>query len=133
MFVWWAGSLSTLTVRVHCDILRTRYAYSNLGRWRIWVAGKVWLRVWGVARRVAAMLWRAMSSDDVWREVHASRGDRPEPTLRRFSYLRARGIRCHLRSLASPSGRGVSIGMVSLRVHRDDVNRAYRLMTEIRD
>jgi len=97
------------------------------------VAGNVWLRVWGVVRGIAAMLWRAMSSDGVWREVHASRGDRSEPTLRRFSLLRARGVRCHLRSLASPSGRGVSTGMVSLRVHRDDLNKAYRLMTEIRD
>ena len=97
------------------------------------MAGKVWLIVWGVARGIAAMLWRAMSSESVWREVHASRGDRPESTLRRFSLLRARGIRCYLHSLASPSGRGISTGMVSLRVHRDDLNKAYRLMTEIRD
>ncbi len=91
------------------------------------------LRVWRVARRVAAILWRAMSSDDVWREVHASRGDRPESTLRRLSLLQTRGVRCYLHSLASPSGRGISTGMVSLRVHRDDLNKAYRLMTEIRD
>ena len=97
------------------------------------MAGKVWLRVWGVARAIAAMLWRAMSSDGVWREVHASRIDRSEPTLHRFSHLRAQGIRCYLRSLSSPSGRGVSTGMVSLRVHRDDLSKAYRLMTEIKD
>jgi len=56
------------------------------------VTGKVLLRVWGVARGIAAMPWRVMSRDGVWREVHASRGDRPEPTLRRFSLLRARGV-----------------------------------------
>ena len=97
------------------------------------MAGKAWLRVWGIARGVNAVLWRAMSSDGVWREVHASPGHRPEPTLRWFSLLRDRGIRCRLRGLAAPSGYGVSTGMVSLRVHRDDLNEAHRLMAEIRD
>ncbi len=86
-----------------------------------------------MVRGVAAILWRSMNSADVWREVHVSPDRRPEPTLRRLSYLRARDVRCYLHSLASPSGRGVSTGMVSLRVHRDDLNRAYLLLREIRD
>ena len=86
-----------------------------------------------MARGVAARLWRAMSSAGVWREVHVSPGLRPEPTLRRLSYLRAQGVRCYLHSLAAPSGYGVSTGMVSLRVHRDDLNRAYLLLREIRE
>ena len=97
------------------------------------MAGKVWLRVWGVVRGTAVLLWRAMSSDGVWREVHASPGNRPEPTLRWFSLLRDRGIRCRLRGLAAPSGYGVSTGMVSLRVHKDDVSKAYQLMREVND
>ena len=91
------------------------------------------LRVWAVARGVAAKLWRAMSSAEVWREVHVSPGLRPEPTLRRYSYLRAQGARCYLHSLASPSGYGVSTGMVSLRVHRDDLDKANLLLREMRE
>ncbi len=91
------------------------------------------LRVWGVARGVAAILWRAMSREDVWREVHVSPGHRPEPALRRLSYLRAQSVRCYLHSLAAPSGYGVSTGSVSLRVHRDDLNRANVLLREIRE
>ena len=105
-------------------------------------AGKAWLRVWGVARGVAAILWRAITalitalesagSGGVWREVHCSAGWHPGPTLRRFQYLRARGVRCRLRSMRDTWGGGHA-GMVSLRVHRDDLNRAYHLLTEIRE
>ncbi len=97
------------------------------------VGDKVWLRVRGVARGVAAILWRATSSAGVWREVHTSPGNHPEPTLRRFSHLRDRDVRCRLRNLAPPFAAGGSPGMVILRVHRDDLNRAYQLLTEIRD
>ena len=93
---------------------------------------KAWLRVWGVVRGVAAVLWRAMGIG-VWREIHASPGLHPEPTLLRFSHLRAQGVRCHLRNLGAPSRGGSFTGMVSLRVHRDDLNRAYQLLTEIRE
>jgi hypothetical protein len=95
--------------------------------------GKIWLRVWGVVRRIIAALWRAISVENVWREIHISPDKHPEPTLRRFAYLRDRGVRCYLHNLTSPSGRGVSTGMVSLRVHRDDLNKAYRLLKEIKE
>jgi hypothetical protein len=93
--------------------------------------GKIWLRVWGVVRGITKTLWRAIHSEDVWREIHISPDKHPEPTLRRFAYLRDRGVRCYLHNLTSPSGRGVSTGMVSLRVHRDDLNKAYHLLKEI--
>jgi len=63
--------------------------------------GKVWLRLWGVVQSVFAVLWRAMSGAGAWREIYVSPGLHPEPTLRRFSYLRARGVRCRLRNLIS--------------------------------
>ena len=99
-----------------------------------WVGAKAWLRVWGVARGVAAIMWRAVSIGGAWLEVQASPGLNPEPTVRRHSYLRARGVRCRLRNLGGAGGRGGGYtGMVSLRVHRDDLNRAYTLLTEIRE
>lgn len=93
--------------------------------------GKIWLRVWGVVRGITKTLLRAIHSEDVWREIHISPDKHPEPTLRRFAYLRDRGVRCYLHNLTSPSGRGISTGMVSLRVHRDDLNKAYHLLKEI--
>ena len=95
--------------------------------------GKIWLRVWRVTRWVAATLWNILHTEDVWREVYVSPGIRPEPTLRRFSYLRDRGVRCYLRNLASPNPRMGYTGMVSLRVHRDDLNKGYRLLNEVKD
>ena len=98
-----------------------------------WLNGKVWSMVWRVVKGIPATLWRVIHTEDVWREIHVSSDKRPEPTLRRLSYLRDRGIRCQLRNLPSPSGRGISTGMVSLRVHRDDLNKAYGLLKEIKN
>ena len=98
-----------------------------------WPDGKAGLRLRRVVRKIGAVAWRAIHSEDIWREVYASPGVRPEPTLRRFSYLRSRGVRCHLRNLAAPSGRFGRTGMVSLRVHRDDLNKAYLFLKEIKD
>ena len=95
--------------------------------------GKVWIRVLGVVWGITTTLWRAIRIENVWREVHISPDKRPEPTLRRFNYLRDRGVRCYLHNLVSPSGRGISTGMVSLRVHRDDVDKAYQILKEIKD
>jgi len=89
------------------------------------------LRVWRTVGRIITLLWRAIRIENVWREIHISPDKHPEPTLRRFAYLRDRGVRCYLHNLTSPSGRGVSTGMVSLRVHRDDLNKAYHLLKEI--
>jgi len=83
----------------------------------------------GTARGVIRLLRRAVGDFGAWQEVQLSATHRSEATVAQYQYLRARGIRCQLRSLWSPSLRGVSnIGMVSLRVHRDDVGRAYRLL-----
>ena len=98
-----------------------------------WLNGKVWSMVRRVVRVITTTLWRAIHTEDVWREIFVSPDKRPEPTLRRLSYLRAQGVRCHLRNLPSPSGRGISTGMVSLRVHRDDLNKAYGLLKDIKD
>ena len=68
-----------------------------------------------------------------WEEVYVSPNKQPEPTLRRFSYLRNQGIRCKLHNLTSPSGRGVVAGMISLRVHCDDVGKARGLLRDMRD
>ena len=95
--------------------------------------GKALVKIRGAVRRIIASLWRAIRIENVWQEIHISSDKRPEPTLRRFTYLRDRGVRCHLHNLTSPSGRGVSTGMMSLRVHREDLNKAYHLLKEIRD
>lgn len=79
-------------------------------------------------RWISATIWKAIHTEDVWREIHISPDKYPEPTLRRFSYLRDRGVRCYLHNLTSPSGRGISTGMMSLRIHKDDLNKAKLLL-----
>jgi hypothetical protein len=91
------------------------------------------LRVPGTIRKIITSLWRAIRVENVWREIHISLDKYPEPTLRRFTYLRNHGVRCQLKNLTSPSGRGVSTGMMSLRVHREDLSKAYHLLKEIKD
>ena len=70
---------------------------------------------------------------DTYQEIHVSPNKQPEPSLRRYSYLRSHGIRCKLHNLTSPSGRGVVAGMISLRVHSDDTGKAYTLLKEVKD
>ena len=78
--------------------------------------------------RIIKSLWHSLGIDGKWVEIHVSSVKRPESTLGRFSYLRSRGVRCYLHSLPSPSGRGVSTVMISLRVHRDDLQKANHLL-----
>ncbi len=81
------------------------------------------------ARGLIRLLRRAVGDIGAWQEVNLSATHRSDATVAQYQYLRARGIRCQLRSLWGPSVRGVSnVGMLSLRVHRDDVGRAYRLL-----
>ncbi|NLE94874.1 MAG: hypothetical protein GX600_04200 [Dehalococcoidia bacterium] len=81
------------------------------------------------AQGVIRLLRRAVGGVGAWQEFHLSATHRSDATVAQYQYLRAHGIRCQLRSLWSPSVRGVSnVGMVSLRVHRDDVAKAYRLL-----
>ena len=83
----------------------------------------------GAARGLIRLLRRAMGGIGAWQEINLSATHRSDATVAQYQYLRARGIRCQLRSLWGPSVRGVSnVGMLSLRVHRDDVGRAYRLL-----
>ena len=88
--------------------------------------------IWRIIKRIFSALWKAVHTEDVWREFSISSDKYPEPTLQMYSYMRERGIRCYLHNLTSPSGRGVSTGMVSLRVHKDDVNRARSLISGMR-
>ncbi|MBT4266177.1 MAG: hypothetical protein HOB38_05185 [Deltaproteobacteria bacterium] len=75
-------------------------------------------------------LWNSvLKSESQWKEVHISTGKKPEPTMRRQSHLRAYGIRCKLLHLNN----GRTTGMVSLRVHKDDIVKARQLMDEVRD
>ena len=82
--------------------------------------------------RMSSAVWHAVHTENVWREFSISSDKHPEPTLQMYSYLRERGIRCYLHNLTSPSGRGVSTGMVSLRVHKDDMNKARSLVGGMR-
>jgi hypothetical protein len=94
-------------------------------------------QVWIVLLRSVKWTGRVMShllpKGDMYTEIHVSPNKRPEPTLRRYSYLQSHGIRCKLHNLTSPSGRGVVAGMISLRVHRDDIDKAYALLKELKD
>ncbi len=84
----------------------------------------------GAARGVMRRLRRAVGGIGAWQEFHLSATHRSDATVAQYQYLRAHGIRCQLRSLWSPSVRVISnVGMVSLRVHRDDVAKAYRLLS----
>ena len=81
-------------------------------------------------------LWNSVLKSELeWKEVHISTDKKPEPTMRRHSHLRAHGIRCKLLHLNNPVGMrgGGTTGMVSLRVHKDDIVKARKLMDEIRD
>ena len=94
---------------------------------------QIWQRVWKVIRWIGRLLLYLVPHGDNWKEIHVSPGRRPEHTLQRYSYLQSKGIRCKLRNLSSPSGRGVVAGMISLRVHHDDIGKAYALLREVKD
>ena len=91
------------------------------------------LKTWKVIRWIGKSLSRIFPKGGEWQEIHVSPNRQPEPTLRRFSYLKNHGIRCKLHNLTSPSGRGVVAGMISLRVHHDDIGKAYALLREVKD
>ena len=67
----------------------------------------------------------------LWREIHASAGHRPDATIRLHEHLRRNGIRCKLKVLGGLRHEGYAAQTVSLRVHRDDVSRAYYLMSQM--
>ena len=89
----------------------------------------IWKGVWRVIQGLS------ISGGGQWVEIHASPGLHPEDTLRRFSYLKQRGIRCYLRNLRSLPFRGSigNPGMQSLRVHKDDLAKAQYLLSQMRD
>ena len=91
------------------------------------------MSVWPVIKQTGKALWRAIGGRPSWPEVYVSPGVRPEPVMRRYSYLRQRGIRCRIYNLSSTNPRMGYHGMVSLRVHPEDRGRAYQLMSEVRD
>lgn len=97
------------------------------------MAKQVWSRKWKAIRWTGKSLSRVLLRESKWKEIHVSPNKQPEPTLRRFSCLKNHGIRCKLHNLTSPSGRGVVSGMISLRVHRDDIGKAYALLLDIKD
>ena len=94
-------------------------------------------RVWTVLLKsvkwIGTVLSYLLPKGDMYTEIQVSPNKQPEPTLRRYSYLRSHGVRCKLHNLTSPSGRGVVAGMISLRVHRDDIGKAYALLKDIKD
>jgi len=55
--------------------------------------------------------------------------------MRRYEHLHVYGIRCKLLHLNNPVGMrgGGTTGMVSLRVHKDDIVKARQLIQEVRD
>ena len=78
-------------------------------------------------KSIFSWLWNSvLKSESQWQEVHISPGTKPEPTMRRHSHLRAYGIRCKLLHLNNPVGirGGGTPGMVSLRVHKDDMSKS---------
>jgi hypothetical protein len=94
---------------------------------------RVWVFILKAGKWIGKVLSHLLPKGDMYQEIHVSPNKRPEPTLRRYSYLRSHGVRCKLRNLTSPSGRGVVAGMISLRVHRDDIGRAYALLRNMND
>ncbi|MBN2074869.1 MAG: hypothetical protein JW762_04890 [Dehalococcoidales bacterium] len=94
---------------------------------------QIWVIVWKSVKWIGRVISHLLPKEGTWKEIHVSPNKHPEPTLRRFSYLRNHGIRCKLHNLTSPSGRGVVAGMISLRVHRNDVGKAYVLLRDIKD
>jgi hypothetical protein len=94
---------------------------------------QAWLRTWKAVMFTGRIISYLLPKGGVWKEIHVSPNKQPEPTLRRYSHLRNNGIRCKLHNLTSPSGRGVVAGMISLRVHQDDVGKAYALLRDIKD
>ena len=73
-----------------------------------------------------------------WELVYESTGLYMQSVQSRFSYLRANGVKCRIktsggRSISFSSGMGSS-GMVSvkLEVHKRDLEKAYRLLAEFR-
>ncbi|MDP6500920.1 MAG: hypothetical protein QGI51_03260 [Dehalococcoidales bacterium] len=86
-----------------------------------------------MVQKIIAQLWRAIFPENVWQEIQISPYTRPEPTLRCFTYLRGRGVRCYMHNLTSPNPRGVSSGTMGLRVHRDDLQKANLLLREMKE
>ncbi len=94
---------------------------------------RIWIFIPKAVKWIGRVLSRLLPKEDMYREIHVSTNKQPEPTLRRYSYLRSHGIRCKLHNLTSPSGRGVVAGMISLRVHQDDISKADALLRDIKD
>ena len=87
-------------------------------------------------KKTFSWLWNSILNRQLqWVEVHISPDKRSEPTMRRYEHLRVYGIRCKLLHLNNPVGMrgGGTTGMVSLRVHKEDVVKARKLMQEVRD
>ena len=84
-------------------------------------------------RGIGKALRRAVDGGQKWREIYVAPQMRPETVVRRYHYLRQQGVRCILYNLPSPSPRFGYTGQVSLRVHRDDVGRAYALLRDMAD
>ena len=92
---------------------------------------KKWSEVKAALKSALNDMGRTLKGEQLWVEVSVSAGIRPEETMRKFSYLRARGVRCRLISLGSAGIRGIHAGSVILRVHKDDLTQAYQLLGDM--
>ena len=92
---------------------------------------KIWLEFKKALKSALTDLVRALKGEQIWQEFHISSSIRPEETMRRFSYLRARGVRCKLHHFGTAGLRGINAGSVVLRVHKDDLPKAYSLLAEL--
>ena len=92
---------------------------------------KKWHEVKIALKNALNDLGRTLKGEQLWVEIDVSSGIRPEETMRRFTYLRAHGVRCRLLNLGSVGIRGIHAGSVILRVHKDDFTLAYTLLREM--
>ncbi|MBN2238496.1 MAG: hypothetical protein JW712_01875 [Dehalococcoidales bacterium] len=92
---------------------------------------KQWLEAKKALKLALIDLGRSLKGEQLWQEIHVSPGIRPEETMRRFAFLRARGVRCRLINLGSAGIRGINVGSVVLRVHKDDVPKAFSLLKDL--
>jgi hypothetical protein len=89
--------------------------------------------VWKIIRWLGNLILRLVPSGNKWQEIHASSAMRPEQTLKRYQYLRNKGVRCKLHNLSSPFSRMSIVGMISLRVYCEDAGKAFALLRDIKD
>ncbi len=94
----------------------------------------VFLLVAGAVTAATVLLARSVRNGRAWKEVHVTWGGDQYLTREVQAELERNGIRCQLRVIGTPDlGRMLPQRMSSVRVHRDDVAEAYRIIQAMRN